>query len=157
MIDPVVLVSWIRKNLSTNVIQVFLCSLFGLFCLLSLSYHSGSGLEDTILRDSLRSIEYRYSAVATIPLAIPFTFDLITDLVLKPKNGRQSNEKTVVVKEGFLNNMEKMIFLIGIVILPIVAFFPENTVNWAYIYICCNQCQQILTFGAIGLMQQLIL
>jgi hypothetical protein len=105
-------------------------------------------LEETLLREALTSMGYRYSAVATLTLAIPVTFDLITDLVFKPKGERQSNDKTVV-KEGFLNNTEKVLFLIGIIMLPIVAFFPENTSHWAYIYICCNKCQQILTCGAV--------
>jgi hypothetical protein len=101
-----------------------------------------------MLRSSLTSIGYRYSSVATLALVIPFTLDLLTDLVFKPKNGKQSNEKTLG-KEGFLNNTEKLLFLIGIVILPIVAFFPEDIPNWAFIYICCNKCQQILIYGAI--------
>lgn len=148
MIDPVLLVSRIRGNLTPNVIQVLLCYMFGFFCLLPLYYDPSTYLEETILRNSLTSIGYRYSAVATIALAIPFMLDLVTDLVLKPKDVKQSNEKTIV-KEGFLNNMEKVLFLIGTVMLPIVAFLPDTTARWAFIYVCCNKCQQLLVFGAV--------
>jgi hypothetical protein len=81
-------------------------------------------------------------------VAIPFTLDLVTDLVLKPTDAKQSNEK-IIVKEGFLNNTEKVLFLIGAIVLPVVAFFPENTTNWAFIYICCSKCQQCLIHGAV--------
>jgi hypothetical protein len=148
MFNTVSLFRRIQENVTTNQIQVSLCYLFGLLCLLPLFYDSNSRLEESVLRDALTFKGYRYTAVATLALAIPFTLDLVTDLVFKPKGGRQSNEKTVV-KEGFLNNTEKVLFLIGNIMLPIVAFFPENTIHWAYIYICCNKCQQILTCGAI--------
>jgi hypothetical protein len=150
MIDPVSLVRVIHENLTTNIIQVLLCYLFGFFCLLPLYYNLSLFLEETVLRDSLTSIGYRYSAVATLTLAIPFTFDLVSDLVFTPNDVKHSNERTVG-KEGFLNNMEKVLFLIGTVMLPIVAFFPEDTRNWAFIYVCCNKCQQMLIFGAIAI------
>jgi hypothetical protein len=49
---------------------------------------------------------------------------------------------------GFLNNLEKFLFLIGLIVCPITAFF-DNTTNWALIYISCNRVQLNFVAGAV--------
>lgn len=132
-----------RENFTTNVIQATSLVLGGFLCLIPLYYHPLSILEESLLRDSLTSNGYRYSSVATFALVIPVLCDITMDLVFK------SNIAKASVKEGFLNNIEKLLFLSGIVILPVVAFLPKTTTNWAFIYLCCKGCHQIMIFGSV--------
>lgn len=136
-------------NLTTNVIQVLICYLGGFFCLIPIYLQPISNLEDSLLRDSLTSVGFRYSSVATLALVIPVFFDTLTDLVFNHYQRGKQNTGNSVVSEGFLNTLEKVLFLSGIVVLPITAFFPESTTNWAFIYVCCNKCQLTFVGGAV--------
>jgi hypothetical protein len=63
-------------------------------------------------------------------------------------NAKRGKQKHYTGDGGFLNNFEKVLFLIGLIICPITAFF-DNTTNWAYIYVSCNQCQLTFVAGTI--------
>lgn len=140
--------AFVSDSLTTNVTQILICYLGGFLCLIPLYYHPKSYLEESLLRTSLTTVGFRYSSIATLSLVVPVIFDCVTDIFFNFKKGKQNSDNTMV-KEGFLNNKEKVLFLSGIVILPIVAFFPESTTNWAFIYLCCNKCQQIFVYGAV--------
>jgi hypothetical protein len=139
--------AFIRNNLTTNILQVLICYVGGFFCLIPLYYQPKSHLEESLLRHSINSVGYKYSSIAILALVIPVILDCITDLFFTLKKEKEDNN--TIVREGFLNNLEKVLFLSGVVILPIVAFFPESTKNWAFIYLCCNKCQQIFVYGAL--------
>jgi hypothetical protein len=141
-------IALIQENPTTNVIQVLLAFLGGFFCLIPLYLQPISILEETLLRHSLKSVGYKYSAVATLTLVLPLFLDCLADLIFNFRKGKPNSDKPIV-NEGFLNNIEKLLFLSGIAILPIVSFLPDNTRNLAYIYICCNKCQTVFVAGAV--------
>lgn len=140
--------TFVLNNFTTNVIQVLICYGGGLCCLIPLFRQNESNVEGSILRTSITSVGNRYISVATLSLVVPAFLDCISDLFFNSKDGKQQGDKTVA-KEGFLNGLEKGLFLSGIVITPIVSFFPESTTNWVLIYICCQKCQQIFIFGSV--------
>jgi uncharacterized membrane protein SirB2 len=90
----------------------------------------------------LKSSEFKYSSTAILALVVPIIFDIIADLFFNLKEEKRSDDYTMI-QEGTLNDSGKLLFLSGIIVLPIVAFLPENTTNWAKIYLCRSKCQQI--------------
>jgi hypothetical protein len=54
----------------------------------------------------------------------------------------------VVVHDCFLNNLEKILFLSGLIVCPITAFFYHSS-TWTLIYVSCNKCQLIFVAGAV--------
>jgi hypothetical protein len=69
--------SFIHDNLTTNVIQIFMCYAFGFLCLIPLYYEPISYLEESKIRDALRSKKFHSSSVATLALVIPIIFDMV--------------------------------------------------------------------------------
>jgi hypothetical protein len=138
-------VTFLLENLTTNVLLALICYLGGFYSFLPLYFEPISYLEETTLRKALESgcVGYKYSSVATLALSVPLLFDCIADSMTNAKRG-----KHYTGDGGFLNNLEKVLFLIGLIICPITAFF-DNTTNWAFIYVSCNWCQLNFVAGAI--------
>ena len=136
-----------RPRISTNVFQTIICIAGGLCCLLPLIIYPESHLEDSRLRRSLSALPHRDSAVAVLALIAPILLDIGTEFINSLfKEMEVKSQK----KEAVLNNMEQLVFLCGTAIVPITGFLPD-TDNWAYIYLCCKQCQFVLSGGAIAI------
>ena len=135
--------------ISTNALQLIICIISGICCLLPLATSPKSNLEGSLLRASLPAQLHRESAIAVITLIVPLLLDITTDILSSFFAKARDAEVKKKSKLALLNNMEHLIFLCGTAVIPFAAFIPSSNDNWAYIYISCRQCQLVLTGGAI--------
>jgi hypothetical protein len=140
------MLSFIRLNTSANNINLIICFVSGFICLIPLFFENDSNMEDTRLRESLTSFIYRDSSVASIIVSIPLFMDLVTD-ICKGNNNKVNTTKAL--KGTFLNKLETLLLLCGMIIQPLVALLPTNTHNWGLTYFCCSKSQLTFVGGAI--------
>jgi hypothetical protein len=137
------------ENRHTNLIQMMICFIGGLCCLLPLYLDPISNLEDSPLRAALESGKSRDSAVASMTLVTPLALDIMTEIFIsvikKGTNSKLQKQNKLIL----LNTTERLVFLLGIVCIPVTTYFPDNTPKWAYIYVCCQKCQLTLVGGAV--------
>ena len=148
--------SRVRAILESNLFHTLYCLLSGLSCLLPIGLRVPSNFEKSALRDSLSSSpQFTYTCVASIALVIPLYFDILLDFIYgsthASSSGQSKKLKNSSITFTFLNVPERLLILMGMTILPLVAFLPSDTQNLALIYMCCNKCQQNLMGGSIVL------
>lgn len=143
------------STLNSNSFHVSCCFISGLCCLLPLCLGITSHLEDRPLRAALGSSnQFYYSSVASIALAVPLFLDVLFDicnLVISADSQSSKSRGNRTARYNFLNNSERLLILLGIVIQPLVVLVPSNTSNLALIFVCCNKCQQNWVGGTIAL------
>ena len=127
--------------------QILFCLTSGLMCLLPIWLQVSSNLESGSLRVSLSSSPaFTYCCASSIALTIPHFLDVLFDLramSFDAKSSTQNNLSTVgTVKFTSLNISERILFLLGMVILPTIAFLPPSTDSLGLIYLCFASCQQ---------------
>ena len=137
--------SWYR--IGSNSLRILFCLTSGLMCLLPIWLQVSSNLEMDSLRVSLSSSPaFRYCCASSIALTIPHFLDVLFDLramSFDAKSNAQKKLSTVgTVKFTSLNIPERILFLLGMVILPTIAFLPPSTDNLGLIYLCFSNCQQ---------------
>ena len=137
-----------------NSLHILFCLTSGLMCLLPIWLQVSSNLEMDSLRVSLSSSPaFRYCCASSIALTIPHFFDVLFDLrtmSFDAKSNAQNKHSTVgTVKFTILNIPERVLFLLGMVILPSVAFLPPSTDNLGLIYLCFSNCQQNLVGATV--------
>ena len=148
------------KTLETNSFHIFFCLVSGLCCLLPLCLRIPSNIEQDQLRMSLSCPEFAYTSFASLAAVIPLLCDVFLDILsilmsnwtsldAGPRRISKANA-TESVKFTFLNIPERMVLLIGVMVVPLVAVLPMNTENLGLIYLCCNKCQKNLLGGAIA-------
>ena len=144
--------SWLFQLLTSNRFHVLLTFIAGILCFIPLSHSFFSEPEDFIFRDQILSIESKIPAIAAIALFIPLSIDFIFDISDKYIFRNEKKIKDKLIKQSsidLLNDYEKFMFLLGIVVLPIVMYFPESTPNLSLVYLSCERCQHTLVVGAI--------
>jgi hypothetical protein len=159
------MVGWLRgdlawKVLSSNKFHIYLSLLASFTPFIPLLTMSHSNVEGAgSLVTTMGSEYFRGSSAAAISLAAPIMFDALIDWLenLNHAGGRKINaaieSKTKVLggddgKSSLLNFSEKLIFIYGVVIVPILAFLPEGTPNLGILYVCCSK-SQIAAVGCI--------
>lgn len=111
-----------------------------------------SNMEDSDLRESLASSQFRESSFAILGLALTHIIDSIVDLfslttrllTLQKKNRQQADGNDI--SKSVITEIEKWTFSIGVVLVPIIALFPSSTPRLALVY-CCATRSQILLMG----------
>lgn len=143
------------STLNSNSFHVSCCFISGLCCLLPLCLGLSSHLEDRPLRAALGSSnQFYYTSVASIALAVPLFLDVLFDicnLVISADSQSSKSRGNKTERYNFLNNSERLLILLGIIIQPLVVLVPSNTSNLALIFVCCNKCQQNWVGGTIAL------
>ena len=141
-----------------NELQLLFCFLSGIFCFLTLWLRVTSYLEFRPLREALNYCpEFRYSCAASVALVLPLFSDVLLDVIdYCRKLGSQENKRRIANESGaerfnFLNISERMLILMGIVVVPLVGFLPIHTENLALIYTCCSKCQLNFIGGAVAI------
>ena len=129
-----------------NSLHILFCLTSGLMCLLPLWLQVSSNLEMDSLRVSLSANPaFRYCCASSIALTIPHFLDVLFDLrtmSFDAKSNAQNKHSNIgTVKFTILNIPERILFLLGMVILPAVAFLPPSTDNLGLIYLCFRYCQ----------------
>ena len=126
-------------------------------CLLPVCLQTTSNLEMKALRGSLsESSGFTYCCASSIALVAPLFLDVLFDLAVisigaisSVQIKKQKFVATDAVKFTFLNIPERLLILIGMTVVPVVAFLPKNTENLGLIYLCCDNCQQNLIGGTV--------
>ena len=138
-------------DVDTNTIQVIICLLGGISCLLPLYVNPVSTLEMSPLRQALPSRTHRDLSVAALSLMLPLLLDLIAELSISTwkRVCTRSEAAKIHQKKSLLNSLERATALFGAAIVPLCALLPDNTANWAYVHVCCQKCQLILVAGAV--------
>ena len=137
-----------------DALQILYCLTSGLICLLPIWLQISSNLEMDSLRVSLCSSHaFKYCCASGIALTIPHFLDVLFDLCtmsFDAKSSAQDKHSTIgSVKFTCLNIPERLLFLLGMVILPTVAFLPPSTDNLGLIYLCFSSCQQNLVGATV--------
>ena len=141
----------------SNSIQICFCFLCALMCLLPVYLHIPSNIEVKPLRESLSDVKwFTFCCAVSISLIVPLFLDVILDIAVMFASATSSvkmkKQKSVVknaVGFTFLNIPERLLILVGTIMVPMVGFLPKNTANLALTYICCNNCQQNLVGGTM--------
>ena len=158
--DKLIRCSNLWEILGSNTFFTSYCFISGLCCLLPLCLQLQSNIEKKLLRESLSTThEFAFTSVASITAVVPLFFDVLLDVVAvirsKYKSTVDSKRSeplaTKTTKFTFLNIPERMLILMGLTVLPFVAFLPTNTTNLGLIYLCCNKCQQCWVGGTVAL------
>ena len=96
-----------------------------------------SNLEDSILRQTLSSTEFRESSAATIALTLTYLLDFIIDFISEKVSRtayrRYTRHKDVVI------DSENLVFIVGVLIGACVVLLPPKTPKLALFFTCANQ------------------
>lgn len=145
-------------KLNSNNFQTIFCFASGLFCFIPVILDMQSYVENSILAESLvSSSEFDYSCIASIALVIPLFVDVFLDLMMNFIDASSSAEAKKLkpkpietsARFNFLNISERLLILMGVIILPLVNFLPKETKNLALTYLCAYKCQQNWVGGII--------
>lgn len=146
----------LQERSASSEFLLLYCFVSGLCCFLPLFLGCASYLENRPLRDSINDCpEFRYGSAASMALAVPLFIDALLDLrnsggtalIDVAKTTKQNNYDTV--RYNCLNISERILFLMGIVILPVVSLLSLKTENLALIFVCCSKCQINWVGGAV--------
>lgn len=143
------MVTVVDQVLSSNLLHIAICCLGGLCCFLPLVRNSASNLEDTTLKHSLTTgNSFRDSSVASLALASPLALDILMDVGISLIKRIRVTPTESLTPQTCLNNLEKTLCLIGIIVVPITAFLPDYN-NFALIFVCCNKCQSFVVGATV--------
>ena len=150
--------SFTRHLIDSNYAQLIFCFFSGLCCFLPLLVGVTSYLEDKPLRSAIASsIRFHNSSVAIIAIVVPLVIDLFCDLAntIISSCGINSVSLHSGIKNkarfNLLNMSERILILMGILMLPLVSLLPNETYNLGMIYVCCNRCQLNWVGGTVAL------
>ena len=159
MLMPSAILSGVSLSF-TSIAHLLMTIVGGVLCFLPCFLGTPSCVETSILRASLSSVEYGYAAVTLIISAAPLIIEMIIDGFLHVyrssfiQNKQQSSfilDTNVIAPYTYsFNTPEKVLFIVGIIIQPLVAFLPSDTNNLGQLYICCNKCQIMLVAGTFN-------
>ena len=138
---------WVEHRTS-----IALCiTIVGGFLCFTVMYYD-SHVEDTTLGETIRNGPmFRYLVVGILALALPVFMNLIVDFYLDfyvDTTGKTSKSKSTNTKD-ILTKPEKLVFMLGIVIFPIVSCFTE----WdkaILLATCCSGVQQQFVAGVVA-------
>ena len=141
-------ISW-RQSL-----HMIICLISGLMCLLPIMLDVSSNLETDSLRVALStSTGFNFCCASCIALVVPLLLDVLFDLravsVNEISTAHINQSNTGTLSFTFLNIPERLLILMGMIILPVVIFLPESTENLGLIYLCFVNCQLNLVGGTI--------
>ena len=147
-----------KKILSSNDVQLLISLFSGFLCFLPLIVGVPSNFESSILRDSIASKEFEYSSLVllslALPLAIEMAFEIFStsvpqDQPVVPGTGAGTGPGAVTGSSSYvaMNRYELVLFLVGICIVPVLAFFPDDTPGLGHLYLCFSKCQLALVGG----------
>ena len=148
----------IIEVLRSNSFQAFFCFASGLFCCLPLFLGLPSNIEDHPLRLAITTSKgFAYTCVASIALSIPLFIDVLIDISTSfDKTSNSASNRLKLQSSGtarfnFLNISERLLILLGIIVLPLIIFLPKSTPNLSLVYVCLFKCQQCWIGGTVAL------
>jgi hypothetical protein len=135
--------SFLSQDAHTERIHIGITFLGGCFCLLPLFLPAtrSSSQEFAPLHKALKSPYYRDTCIATVSLAIPLVMDTAANIT------NSYLMKSRQIKRLVRNDFEKLLFMCGVLILPITNLILKN--NAPLVYICCNRFQVQVILGVL--------
>ena len=138
------------KSLGTNLMQLFVCVLGGIFCLTPLIGLPDAHLSDFRFKDAVSSTRNRDSGVAAIALVVPIVVQIATETITSYIRGDSNTARIkLLVGRELLNKKERFVLACGLLTIPLTAFLPPETPNLINIYICLRMCRFIYVVGAV--------
>ena len=123
------------------------------FCRVYIS-DSPSLFEESILRASISSSYFRESSFSILGLSLTYLSDLMLDLMYNFMSGdrlmRRGNTTDRKHDDAIMTGGEKIVFLLGIVVVPLVAFVPRDHKHLALLYICAANAQFAMLSGFVA-------
>jgi hypothetical protein len=143
----------LKQLYQSNVINALIVIIGAILTFLPLYVGEPSNLEDTIISDASDSELFHNASVALLslvsPLIVDSTFDLLNAWIFVDNRLSKTNAKSTIDDCSF-DWKEKVLFILGIIILPINIFLPSTTRNLTLILICSRKCRLVLCTGAVG-------
>ena len=140
---------WMAASEHRSSVFLIITFMGGCFCFLAMS--TDSKLEHTIVGDAMRNgPETRIAFAASISLAIPVFANLLVDFYLDNIGiaAKTTTKSTSSNSKDILTKPEKLIFMLGIVLPPIVSCFS----GWnkaTLLFTCAMAMQQQFVFGVM--------
>ena len=150
------------EYLSMNSIHLFMTLVGGLINFLPLFIGAESYMEDSIYATSIKEEPYKDSNIFILGLLSPLVIDTVLDIfsslydgILESKRKhnnmdekkKKTNKKQSTLVGSVLNNGETVVFIIGMIILPLSALLPDSTQKLALISLCCREAAITLLGG----------
>lgn len=145
MVSLLSLKSFTANNI--NSFHILICIGGAISCLLPL-YFQESYIEESRLSESLKSIEFTIFCTICFTLATPLILEQIIESIASACSDSNGVSTRISIKILFLTDMEKLFFIFGVLIVPIVTVIP-GLQNLAFTYICCLRAQLMLTIGIV--------
>ncbi len=140
--------------IASNNNQLLISLFSGFLCFLPLMTGVKSNFEASILRHSIASKEFEYSSMILLSLALPLAIEMVMESISSSAPQHQRSGSPTGPGKGLggssyvnMNRHEMVLFLVGICIVPILAFFPDETPNLGHLYLCFSKCQLALVGG----------
>ena len=116
--------------------------------------HPYSPLEAAVYGDDNNL--FNGASIASLTLAVPILLDCLLDMLLKVHAWTRDKFKQVAAKNlgdnktDIMTDVEKLIFLVGVNIVPVVHFLPSGSVQHMALFVqCCLRCQLMLVGGVV--------
>ena len=162
MIDAELLEESMRESIWETIAKIsFSCEsrvlitfITGIFAFLPLFMNMQPTMDDWVLTSSLRDgVQWYESSIIALTLVAPLLIDLSFDmmncirLTKEERNKRQKSKGKGDTEQ--LTICEKVMMIVGFVVLPIVGCLPRTTANLSLIWLCCRRCQLICVINML--------
>jgi signal transduction histidine kinase len=151
---PAIIMMNIVSVLGSHRAQISFILISAFFCFFPIYSGIPSSMEVSILRESLMSGDFRESSYATLSLCLVFAWDSLIDhfdKYLSPSLYKE-NRSVGARNEKIVVDLEKVVYFLGVLIVPVVAMCPMATDSLALVYACATSCQLILLGGCMAIM-----
>ena len=138
---------WLYDKLGNSNLQLSCLVIGAIVSFFPIFANIPSNLEQSILASSLTSSVYRESSFAILSLSAGYTLEFLIDKVnevVTHKNKNNGNSKIILL------DMEMLVYILGTMIVPIIAFLPFDTPRLALIYTCASRAQLLLIGGFVA-------
>jgi hypothetical protein len=115
-------------------------------CLLPIHYQEFY-IEESQLNTALKTIEFTIFSAVCFTLAAPLVINFLIEVIVNATNDRNIHSKSAI-NVLFLTDIEKLLFIMGVISVPIIAVLPDLN-NLALVYACCLRSQFMLTIGIV--------
>ena len=137
---------------SSEHLHTFICLLFALFSFWPFFLGHPTDVEQGVLRSALDGeftknnvVSFRSTSLISLSLLAPFFLDYLTELCHIDRQIKKKDESSILQN---MNHFEKCVFILGLFVVPVVAFVPTTFDYLGLLWLCMSRFQ-IITIVAI--------
>ena len=137
---------------SSEHLHTFICLLFALFSFWPFFLGHSTDVEQSDLRSALEEefvntnvLSFRSTSLISLSLLAPFFLDYLTELCYVDRQVKNKDDSSILQN---MNHFEKCVFILGLFVVPIVAFVPTTFDDLGLLWLCMSRFQ-IITVVAI--------